>query len=243
MHKSVQILSLTSLILIIAGMNLHMRSSQPLKAAKEAEARIEQKLCEAETGQDQSSFLSMLSQTNPDFRAFLEFESGLIRLPVVQGSDNARYLDHLFDGSEGITGTLFFDMQCERDDSVRIIYGHTVFTEGCDLMFTPLHSLCSQHLYEENRYFALVYPDETERFEIIAVFVNDEDSPDALDTRIRSFASESERDAFLHEICSRSVIQAGRTAQADAELVILQTCMDEESGARLCVLAASVSES
>jgi sortase B len=173
---------------------------------------------------------------NPDFRTFLAFESGLIRLPVVQGTDNHWYLDHLFDGTEGVIGTLFFDVQCEMDDPVRIIYGHSVFSEPT-MMFTPLHQLCSQSFFEQNRIFTLDDGETAETYEIISVFINDEALPDALDTRIRCFADDDARRAFLHDAQKRSLVHSLMHEETEGRIIILQTCMDAQAEQRLCAVA------
>jgi sortase B len=231
-----KITSAAALILFVCGLLQSHHETNLIKRAENTEKHLEKRIFEKEEANDEEDVFTQLRDINPDFRALLEFESGLIRLPVVQADDNSRYLNHLFDGSEGITGSLFFDMQCEQDDELRVIYGHSVFGEG-DTMFTPLHQLRSQEFFEENRIFTLRDGETEEVYEIISVFINDEASMNALDTRIRSFISQNDKEAFIQEAIDRSLVHTDTAYDPQAKALILQTCMDLESLERLCVLA------
>lgn len=186
-----------------------------------------------EDGRVSPDFAS-LKEINPEFVCWLSFESGLISLPCVQHSDNSRWLTHLFDGTPGDTGTLFFDTQCEREDEVRILYGHSVFYEP-SLMFTPLHTLKTEEGFFANRKFSLLYEDESEEYEIFAVAVVDE-RDESFPIRFRGFVTEEEHSGWLGRLKSSALIY-DEDPPEDRKLLILQTCEEQESALRLCVFA------
>ena len=236
MRKSVEITALGALILLCAGIIIRFQETEPLKAARQNTVEFREKLPEIKKSDAKRDLIASMQGINADFKAFLAFESGLIALPVVQSDNNSFYLDHTFERDEGTAGTLFFDTQCERDDRLRIIYGHTVFGED-DLMFSPLHNLADPGTFASNRRFSLFYPDGAEHYEIMCVFVNDEDDENALNTRIRNFVSEEEEEAFLDAAKEQSLIMSEDMDALTGKLLILQTCIDEHSAKRLCVLA------
>ena len=173
-----------------------------------------------------------------DFVALLRFDSGLISLPVVQTDNNSFYLNHAYDGSLSDCGTLFFDMQTQRNDMIRLIYGHTV--SGCgDLMFTPLHRLLDEDTLRHNRIFRLYYPDCTETYETEMILVTDPSDSSGTPTRIR-FLDREELILWKQKAESCAVWQ-GDTDLCDGDrLVILQTCMSENSPLRLCIIAKEI---
>ena len=236
MHKSVQITALGAFLLLCSGIAVRFHETEPLKAARQNTIEFSEKYHEIKKSDSKRDLIASMQGINADFKAFLAFESGLIALPAVQCDNNAFYLDHTFEGNEDPCGTLFFDMQCEREDRLKIIYGHTVFGQN-DLMFSPLHTLADPDVFASNRQFSLFYPDGAEHYEIIAIFVNDEDDENALNTRIRNFVSEEAEEAFLSGVKERSLVYADDPTGQCERFLILQTCLDERSAKRLCVLA------
>ena len=224
------------MILCAAGAAVNRKETAFLKQETEKQIQSDLRIRDAYQEGSQEPDAFVLSTINPDYRAFLDFDSGLIRLPIVQSSNNSYYLDHLFDGSEGITGTLFFDVQCEAEDQVKLIYGHSVFDEP-SLMFTPLHQLLDAQFLETNRSFRLITRTGTEHYDIMAVLINDEEDPACLNTRIRSFADQQEEYAWLRDVMRRSAVSPDTSLTGKERILILQTCMKAEGEERLCVVA------
>ena len=94
---------------------------------------------------------------NSDYVFTLRFESGLIDLPVVQGTSNDSYLRVDWEsGKYTEEGTTFLDFRnVIGEDHNLIVYGHYVYREldpSQTRMFTPLHQLADEDNYEKNRY-------------------------------------------------------------------------------------------
>lgn len=71
-----------------------------------------------------SEAAASLSLQYPDLTAWIQIPGTSIDYPVMMGSDNSFYLDHLPDGSRNPLGSLFFDSRCSMQGLHWIIYGH-----------------------------------------------------------------------------------------------------------------------
>ena len=99
-----------------------------------------------------------LAAVNPDVTAWLYGPDTGISYPVVQGTDNDYYLDHLLDGTANSAGCLFVDTSCRPDFSGRntVIYGHRMKN---GTMFAALGNYQEQVYYDESAWM-LDFSDE-----------------------------------------------------------------------------------
>ena len=231
-HLSAAFIALIALILIVAGIQEAEDQNRMLAHTRQLKEQLKVRREEAETEMLQTEDIG------PQCAGFLLFESGLIEEPVMQCSDNSYYLSHHYDGSEGIAGALFLDAACQKDDDLRIIYGHTVFSDQT-LMFSPLHQLLDPVRAHENRYFVFQEKENTGRYEIINVFVYDEYQTDLIENAPFVFESDETKNAFLQKINAYSVYRNPNDGNNEGKLLILQTCLKEEGGERIGVLAVS----
>jgi len=81
-----------------------------------------------------------------------------ISYPIVQGSDNNRYLHHTFLGVRNNSGAIFLDYRNASDftDALTIVYGHNMLDGS---MFAPLHGWGGDR-------FIIHTPDGTMVFEV-----------------------------------------------------------------------------
>lgn len=238
-HACLKTLALLSaFILLFSGIHTETEQIRQVRAQRQVIRRL-RRLVQEEEGSQKIPPFEALREINPEFQCWLAFESGLVSLPAVQHGDNSWWLTHLFDGTPGAAGTVFFDTQCERTDEVRILYGHSVFYEP-SLMFTPLHLLKKEEEFIRNRKFSLLYEDGTEEYEIFAAALIDDSREDSLPVRIRGFQSPQERRLWLKELADTALVYSGEVIREDSRIVILQTCEKEEGPLRLCIFAADV---
>jgi len=69
-----------------------------------------------------------LSAINPDFIGWITVDGTDIDYPVVQGTDNSRYLNTTFSGANNRSGAIFMDYRIEEgfDNHIVILYGHNM---------------------------------------------------------------------------------------------------------------------
>lgn len=172
---------------------------------------------------------------NPDLKAVLVFESGLLSLPVVQTNDNQTYLQKAFDGSFSTRGTPFLDCNDSLDSEAFLIYGHHVFYDS-ESMFSPLIQLETQAGYETNRKFALITPNQVLAYEITAVFRMQVD-PSLFDQRKSAFMDVHDFEEWYGYVQAHNEIISEETVSYGDQLCLLQTCVRENENERLIVMA------
>lgn len=116
-----------------------------------------------------------LQSENPDFWAWLYLiDDHIINYPICQHDDNKYYLDHLFNGTKNVNGTIFLDYRntkprtLEEFDANSLIYGHRM---TCETMFHALGDFRYQWYYDEHPYFYLELPEHEYRLDVFASYV------------------------------------------------------------------------
>ena len=106
---------------------------------------------------------------NPDVIAWIDIPGLSISYPVVQGTDNAYYLHHLFTGEYNSSGSIFADWHNQPDfaDPNTIVYGHNMKNGS---MFGTLSHYQDQALWEENPYFYLYVPGKVMEYQIFSCY-------------------------------------------------------------------------
>ena len=161
-----------------------------------------------------------LKEMNTDYVCWLEMEDHSVSLPVVQGDDDAYYLNHAFDNSESGQGTPFFSHDACMDDRIKIIYGHHVYYDS-SAMFSPLLQL-EHHMTDDNDTFTLQYKTHQDGYQIAYVFpMKKEESTFSL--RKHDFADQADFENWISYAAERS-IHADSDCTAADEYVLLQTC-------------------
>lgn len=154
----------------------------------------------------------------PDIQAWIRNPGTQLDYPVVQGEDNAYYLDHLPDGTANRNGSVFMDWRNQEDfsDPLTVLYGHHI--RG-GRMFSSLDGYKEQAYYEEHPCLYLYTPDAVYCVELLAGVILDggaEEFPIGADQEelSRWLAQMTERSTFQ----ASSVLPAGPTLPAEPAL-------------------------
>ena len=131
---------------------------QPQDATKDSDGQTEKE-------PDKEKFrvdFDGLKAVNPDVVAWIVIPGLDISYPVVQGEDNAYYLQHLFTRETNSSGSIFVDFHNRPDfmDQNTIIYGHNMKNGS---MFGSLKRYWDNEYYREHSSFYL-YTAEGEIF-------------------------------------------------------------------------------
>lgn len=160
-----------------------------------------------------------LSLINEDYAFWLYEPDSRIDYPVVQGEDNNRYLDRMFNGERNAAGTLFVDYRNLGGflDPNTLIYGHNMRNNS---MFGALTEYTYQAYYEAHPYMLAVSADEMYLVEIFAGYVtSDEDH--CYDIAI---SDEEDMRVFVDTALRKSDFESGVNVLTTDRLVTLSTC-------------------
>ena len=168
-----------------------------------------------------------LQAVNPDVVAWIFIEGTSINYPVVQGTDNSYYLDHLFDGTYNNAGSIFMDYRNERDLSDRntVFYGHRMQSKT---MFATIVEYKNQSFYDAHPICLIMTPNGNYKLEFFAGYVTDLNSQ----AWKLEFESDEEYAQWLEEAISKSTFSSPVQPAAQDRVVTFSTCTYEYNDAR-----------
>ena len=167
---------------------------------------------------------------NPEIIGWIYSEGTNINYPVLQTTDNEKYLDRQPDGTKSRNGSIFMDYICDADFSAfnTLIYGHN----RKDVMFSSLLNYGSQEYYEAHPVIWLLMTDGNYKLDLFAGMVVDPNSR----VYLPEFADDEDRRAFIDECLAASDFRASVTPEPGDRLVTLSTCNNTYNGMRYVVL-------
>ena len=142
-----------------------------------------------------------------------------INYPVVQGRDNAYYLERFIDGTSAAGGSLFADYQCPSDFSGKntIIYGHNM-KDGS--MFALIDDYADESFYRAHPVMYLNTPAQNYRIDFFSGFTAD---PESFVYK-SSFSGDEDFADFLRSLLACSEIDCDIEPDAGDRIVTLSTC-------------------
>ncbi len=203
---------------------------------------------DAETLRALSAELAEDTGINPDVKALLCFESGLIHTPVLQSADVNEYLYKDWQTGEYLSyGSIVLEPENDlsRDDQNTIIYGHYIYefrNPDRTLAFTPLALLMKEEALEENRYVSLITADDVRYYEIAAVFEcpletyeGYQVAPAGLEYNLLSYDKDY-MDLYRERIAEHEYYSTGIEFDETDRFLSLQTCIEGKPDSREIVL-------
>ena len=168
-----------------------------------------------------------LRKVNRDIVGWLYLPGTVIDYPVVQGSDNSYYLNHLANGEKNSNGCLFVDHRNNADDDNTVIYGHNMRSGK---MLACLMNYKSQEFYDDHPCLYYITEGRTYRMEIFSAHTVKADA----DAYLRSIPYGEYAD-WLVKMKRASLISTKADPAADDRILTLSTCTYDFSGARFVV--------
>lgn len=178
-----------------------------------------------------------LWKVNGDIKAWIRFdEPATINYPVVQGKDNAEYLDKTISGYDNTYGAIFINVDNKPDftDLNTIIYGHRM---NGGSMFGELNKYEDKAFWEKYPYFYIYTPDGGEtRYQIFAVGVVNAYS----DVYQTTFEDPVDYEEHLKYLKDNSTYDTGVQADRNSQIVTLSTCTPSNNDDRYMVCGVKV---
>ncbi len=188
----------------------------------------------------QDKFLKLYSM-NSEFIGWVQIDGTDIDYPVMQTTDNEKYLKTDFYGNYHRLGTVFADYRATisedgNSDNI-VIYGHSANNGE---FFSPIRKYKSLDYYQEHPiiHFDTLYKEAD--YVILAAFMVD--AADTTETAfayhdVHDFATQEEYDAFFEQVNLRSYFQTDIPHTIDDQYITLSTCDYEIKNGRLAVVA------
>lgn len=180
-----------------------------------------------------------LRSLNSEAVAWIRFdEPSKINYPVVQGSDNAKYLNTTFEGQRNGAGALFVDADNTSDFSDRntFIYGHNMKNGS---MFGQLRKYKTKTFCEKNPYFYIYTPDgKQSKYQVFAVCVVEDTS----DSYRKFYSGDKDFEEYLSQIRGCALYDTDIQVAADSQIVSLSTCTNVSETQRLLVHGVKIEE-
>ena len=180
-----------------------------------------------------------LIEANPDVVAWIQFDTPEeINYPVVQGTDNDKYLKTTFEGKTNAAGAIFMDATNQKDfsDKNTIIYGHNMNNGS---MFGKLSEYKDKEFYKKNPYFYIYTPDGNEiQYKIFAICTVGDFSP----SYAHYYESDEQYLSYLNHVREIADYDTRVAPTADSQIVSLSTCVREAPRQRLLIHGVKISE-
>ena len=170
-----------------------------------------------------------LLAVNPEIVGWIYCEDTPISFPVLQGSDNKKYLSVQPDGKTSRSGSIFIDCGCPSDFSGMntIVYGHN----RKNGMFATLSNYRKQEYYEAHPVMWMLTPEADYRIDLFAGFIVEAGGW----VYRTNFPDSVSRSEYIASCLRSSHFQSPLVPSGEDRIVTLSTCNYTFSGARYVV--------
>lgn len=166
---------------------------------------------------------------NTDVYAYIYIPNTNVDYPILQHpSDNAYYLNYNIDGSKGLPGCIYTEIENSKEftDSNTIIYGHNMKN---GTMFRTLHKFENEQFFNENRNIYIYTPTRVLQYRIFAAYTYTDDriiyyyklnDPEDCQRYLDMVIETAKKKGFLDESIPLSI---------EDKLITLVTCTSNDS--------------
>ncbi len=168
-----------------------------------------------------------LQAVNPEVVGWIYCPDTAINYPVLQGTDNEYYLNHLYDGTYNSSGSIFVDCNNSAgfSDANIILYGHHMRNGS---MFAGLEKFADQSYYEAHPVMWLLTPEGNYKILLLSGYTTSYDS----DAYTIIYQPGQTMEDYLTQCLSHSDFTAQVDADGAEKLITLSTCAYSFENAR-----------
>ena len=178
-----------------------------------------------------------LQEVNSDVLGWILIPYTRISYPLVQGSDNAYYLNHTWKKTSSSVGSIF--LECQNSSSLgdfnTIVYGHRMRNGS---MFASLKYYDQQSYWVEHPRVYIMNKAGMYTYEIFSAY----EAGVTEDTYRLGFGGDTQKQAFLDFCVEKSVISTGIVPTVEDRILTLSTCTGRGHETRWVVQAVLVEE-
>jgi len=162
-----------------------------------------------------------LQAINSQVVAWISNHDGSIHYPILHGTDNTYYLDHLPDGTVNENGAIFMDFRNYTDFSEKntIVYGRNASN---DAMFGSLRRYFKDDYHQQHPALLLVTPAGSYQLQVFAGCV----APGNSDIFQLTYADAADFGAYVDRIRAMSLFSSTVEIESGDRIVTLCACSD-----------------
>lgn len=223
----------------------NIQASELINGEETEPDKIVEKLNNLE-GEEKTVTFESLKKQNKDFKAWIVVPGANISLPVVQTTNNDKYLNTGFNGKWLSGGTAFIDSNNKAafSDMNTVIYGHNM-RDGS--MFGLIKNYKSVDTFKKNPLLYVYTENENYVYKIYSVFltsaVKSDDNGYVFAYNFINLSSSMNFASFMEEIRLRSYYDTGVDYQEGDKIITLSTCdRTVMKNGRLVIVARLVRE-
>jgi len=180
------------------------------------------------TAQNEGLSFKELQDINPEVFGWLTVYGTHIDYPVVQGSDNIKYVNTNALGKYSLSGAIFLDARCKKDfsDFSSILYGHHMQRNA---MFGEIGSFVDKEFFTARQYGMLYYDGQEHGLEFFAFLRCDAYDAEVFRTNI---GGREAQEAYVDLLLGIAIHTRNIKVAADDRIVLLSTCSSSTTNAR-----------
>ena len=124
------------------------------------------------TEEDGGLSFDQLRKLNPEVIGWITLEDTPVDYPLVQGSDNSKYINTSPEGNFSLTGSIFMDYRNDGafQDFNTIIYGHNMVP---DVMFGVIKKYYKESFFHKHRKGSIFFDGKEHELEIVMLIKGD----------------------------------------------------------------------
>lgn len=176
-----------------------------------------------------------LSAVNSDYVGWIRMKNSYIDYPMVQGTDNEYYLDHLYTKEYNYVGSVFLDCNSARDfsDKNTVIYAHNVKN---GTMFMEIAKFEDPSYYADHNVIELYTPDaDYLAYPVAGILTTGSD-----DYVSYNFASNEEFMNYVNRFKNNSTFTSDTDISEEDQTVLFSTCSYSLNDGRYALLCKLV---
>ena len=206
-------------ILCYIGFNIYQNknSDEFSKFILDNTVQVDNQIIENNTYKEEITKLQN-EYNNTDIVGTLEFENTDYKVPIVQGSDNNYYLNHLPNKEYSIMGSIFLDYRVNINASRKLLmYGHN--SKTYDMPFKILENYYDIEYLNNHKYAIIKTKDKIRRYEIFSLYVEPTDYK-----YMNVKFTDEEYKEHVKYLQEKSMYEIDTNINYDDNILILQTC-------------------
>ena len=178
-----------------------------------------------------------LSNINSDYVGWIRMKNSYIDYPMVQGTDNDFYLDHLYTKEYNYVGSVFLDCNNNRDftDKNTVIYAHNVKN---GTMFMEIAKFEDPSYYADHDVIEIMTPEcNYKLYPVAGILTTGTDNYVSY-----QFGSDEEFMNYVSYFTSNSTFSSNVVIEPSDQTVLLSTCSYSLEDGRYALLCRLVKE-